>query len=104
MKNYFEKLKERWGVDHFWQVGLILFIFSITGMTALYVRKYAFYLLGFNESTPFWEEAITWVLVVFPSYQVLFLVYGFLLGQFDFVWRFEKKSLLKLKKLFVRIF
>ena len=102
MKNFLEKLKDRWEVDHFWQVALILFIFSITGMTTLVVRKYVFELLGFSASTPFWEQAITWVLVVFPSYQILFLLYGFLLGQFDFVWRFEKKNLHKLKKLFIR--
>jgi hypothetical protein len=102
LKNILEKLKKRWEVDHFWQVALILFIFSITGLTALYVRKFVFQLLGFTGSTPFWEEALTWILVVFPSYQILFLFYGFLLGQFDFVWRFEKKSFLKVKKLFIR--
>jgi hypothetical protein len=32
-------------------------------------------------------------LFVFPAYQILILVYGFLLGQFDFFWQKEKKLL-----------
>jgi hypothetical protein len=99
MNKLFEKLKERWEVDHFWQVLLIFFIFSISGMSVLYVRKLAFYLLGFDAQTPLWKEATTWLLVVVPSYQALFLLYGTLLGQFEFVWRFEKKNFRRLKKL-----
>lgn len=100
MSKYVDKLKERWGVDNGWQVLLILFIFSITGMTALYVRKFMFGVLGFTAQTPTWEKILGWILIVFPSYQILFLFYGFLLGQFDFVWRFEKKNACRLKKLF----
>ncbi len=100
LKKLFEKLKKRWGVEDFWQIVLILFIFSITGMTALYVRKFAFEWLGFDQQTPFWEEAVTWMVVVFPSYQIFFLLYGFILGQLDFVWRFEKKNFRRLKGLF----
>ena len=100
MGKYVEKLKDRWGVDNGWQVLLIFFIFSITGMTALYVRKFMFGVLGFDASTPTWEKVLGWLFTVFPSYQILFLVYGFLLGQFDFVWQFEKKNLRRFKKMF----
>lgn len=100
MSEMYEKLKKRWGVENFWQVILILIIFSITGMTALYVKKIVFGLLEFDASTPFWIKAFTWFFTVLPSYQVLFLFYGFLFGQFDFVWRFEKKSLKRIKDLF----
>jgi len=102
MGKLLEKMKERWGVDSLGGVLLILFIFSITGMTALYVRELVFGWLGFNEETPFWLELVAWILVVFPSYQLLFLLYGFVLGQFEFVWNFEKKSLRRIKSLFVR--
>jgi hypothetical protein len=100
MGKYVDKLKERWGVETGWQVLLILFIFSITGMTALYVRKFFFTLFGFDAQTPIWAKILVWILTVVPSYQILFLTYGFLLGQFDFVWRFEKKSARRIKKLF----
>jgi len=81
---------------------LILFIFSITGLTTLYVRKFFFEWLGLTAETPLWIELLAWILVVFPSYQILFLLYGFILGQFEFVWDFEKKSLNRIKRIFVR--
>ena len=100
MKKLLEKLKKRWGVDKGWQVLLILFIFSITGMTALYVRKFFFMLFGLNAQTPVWQKIVVWILTVVPSYQILFLTYGFLLGQFEFVWEFEKNSARRIKRLF----
>jgi hypothetical protein len=100
MGKYVDKLKERWGVETLGQVLLILFIFSITGLTALYVRKFFFTLFGFDAQTPLWEKIIVWIVTVVPSYQILFLTYGFLLGQFEFVWRFEKKSARRIKNLF----
>ncbi|HKL17857.1 MAG TPA: DUF6787 family protein [Halalkalibaculum sp.] len=102
MTKIFEKLKERWGLNSFWHVMLILFIFSITGMTTLYVRQFFFDLMGISTDTGTMVKVLAWLLVVFPSYQALFLMYGFVLGQFDFVWRFEKKSLARIKNLFVR--
>lgn len=102
MDEFIEKMKKRWGVESIGGLLLILFIFAITGMTTLYVRKLAFGWLGFNAATPLWIELIAWVLVVFPSYQLLFLLYGFVLGQFEFVWEFEKKSLHRIKNMFVR--
>lgn len=89
----------RWEVESYWQVILILVIFSVTGMTVLYLKKVVFDLLGFGPATPFWLKATTWLLTVLPSYQVLFLFYGFILGQFEFVWRFEKESFRKVKNL-----
>lgn len=102
MNKFIQKLMERWGVQSYGGLLLILFIFSVTGMSALVVRKWVFTWLGFNAETPLWIEAIAWILVVFPSYQLLFLLYGFILGQFEFVWNFEKKSLHRLKSLFLR--
>lgn len=95
-----EKMKKRWGVESLGGVLLILFIFSITGMSALYVRKFAFGWLGIGAETPLWVETVAWIAIVFPSYQLLFLFYGFILGQFEFVWQFEKKSLHRIKSLF----
>lgn len=100
MKKIYHKLKERWGLESPWQIVLVLIIFSISGMSVLYVRNAAFYLLGFDAQTPLWEEIITWIVVVVPSYQVLFMIYGTILGQFDFVWRFEKRNIRRIKSFF----
>lgn len=100
MSHFFNKLKKRWGVENYGQVILILFIFSITGMSALYVRRLMFDVIGITPDTAFWVKTIAWLIIVFPAYQILFLLYGFLLGQFEFVWRFEKKSLKRIKTFF----
>lgn len=100
MGKLIEKLKHRWGVESVWQVLLILFIFSITGMTTLYVKKILYDFIGFSAHTPMWEKALVWPFIILPIYQLLFLGYGFLFGQFDFVWRFEKKSLERIRSLF----
>lgn len=101
MGEMIEKMKKRWGVESLGGLLLILFIFSITGITSLYVRKLVFGWLGIGQSTPLWIELIAWIIVVFPAYQLLFLLYGFMLGQFEFVWNFEKKSLHRIKSLFL---
>lgn len=102
MKKVVDKLKKRWNVESLGGVVLILIIFALTGMTALYVRQFTFGWLGLNDQTPLWLEVIAWVAIIFPAYQILFLIYGFVLGQFEFVWNFEKKSFYRIKKLFVR--
>lgn len=103
MKKLVHKLKERWGVGSAWQALVILVIFSLSGMSALWVRKAAFGWLGFNQQTPLWEQTVAWVVFVIPSYQVMFLFYGFLLGQFDFVWQFEKNNLRRIRDFFSKV-
>jgi hypothetical protein len=39
---------------------------------------------------------------VLPAYQVLLLLYGFLLGQFAFFWAFEKRMFGRIRKVFSR--
>lgn len=102
MGNIIKKMKKRWGVKSMGGLLLILFIFAITGISVLYVRKFAFGWLGLNAQTPMWLEVLAWIAIVFPSYQLLLLFYGLILGQFEFVWNFEKKSLLRIKSLFVK--
>lgn len=97
-----EKMKKRWGVETFGGLLLILFIFAVTGISTLYVRNIIFDWIGIGPATPLWLEVIAWILIVFPAYQLLFLFFGFITGQFQFVWNFEKKSLNRIKRLFVK--
>lgn len=100
MKKIIEKLKQRWQLKTVRQVILVLIIFSLAGMSCLYVRSLVFNLIGINSHTPTWLKTILWIVVDVTSYQILFLFYGFVLGQFEFVWRFEKKSINRVKKIF----
>lgn len=99
MNGLVKKLMQRWEVDSLWQVIVILIIFSITGFSTLIVKEFAFDLLGISDQTVWWIKAFFWLLIILPAYQFLFLIFGFLLGQFDFVWRFEKRTFGKLMKL-----
>lgn len=86
-----QHLQQKWGLDNGWQVVLILVVFSLAGSTAVFLRKSFFELLGYTDETAFWLKTITYILFLFPTYQVLLLAYGFLLGQFDFFWQKEKR-------------
>lgn len=85
------RMQAKWGLDTVWQVIAVLIIFSLAGSSVVFLRKSLFAFLGFNELTPMWIKTVTYILFVFPAYQCLLLIYGFLLGQFDFFWEKEKK-------------
>ncbi len=86
-----EKLKKRWNIESNFQVIILLFVFAIAGSSTLYARKGIFFLLGVTADTSLWLKIPLYILVIFPTYQVIFLIVGALFGQFKFVWEFEKK-------------
>lgn len=95
-----EKLKKRWGISSTGQVLLILLVFSITGSSALFVARPLMEYLGItrlNFTSDFLWGGISYyalrILIVFPTYQILLVCYGWLFGQFEFFWNFEKNML-----------
>lgn len=90
-----EKLKTRWGIESNTQVAIIFFVFSVAGFAIVYVRKLVFSLLGIEAQDPFWLKTIVWLLTIFPLYNVSLLIFGTLLGQFEFFWWFFKKALFR---------
>jgi hypothetical protein len=95
-----KKLKKKWNIKSNVQLILILVIFSVTGSASLLVRKAVFSWIGITGDTSLWIKVPLYVLIIFPAYQILFLLIGALFGQFRFVWEFEKKffSRLRFKK------
>lgn len=92
-----EKLKQRWGLKTNIQVVIILFVFSITGYTSLIIAKPILNFVGLTqEATNPWVYKPLRILLIFPFYQILIVTYGWLLGQFEFFWNFEKKMLKRL--------
>jgi len=85
------KLKKKWNIDSNWDFIMIMIVFSIAGMSIVYVRKPLFYVLGITAATPFWIKFVTWLIIVFPTYQINLIIFGFLLGQFNFFWEKEKQ-------------
>lgn len=94
-----QKLKTRWGIQSNLQLLLILVVFAITGSSSVYVAKPFLDLLGMdvgNFPDTWWGRSGYWtlrILLIFPFYQVLLLIFGWLFGQFRFFWNFEKKML-----------
>ncbi|WP_298479991.1 DUF6787 family protein [uncultured Maribacter sp.] len=97
-----EKLKQRWGLDSNIQIILVLIVFSITGSAAVFLAKPILNSIGLVRETfpEAWWGTIIYVilriLIIFPIYQVLLVVFGWLFGQFKFFWNFEKKMLNRL--------
>ncbi len=99
-KSFFQKLQAKWQLDNMLQVVAVLAVFTLTGSSVVYIRKFLFEFLGYNEATPFWLKTITYLLFVFPAYQVLLMAYGSLFGQFRFFWEKEKKMLNRMSRPF----
>ena len=71
-------------------------------MTVVLIRPLIFDWFGYTDSTSFWIKAITYILLIFPMYQVLILIYGALLGQFSFFWEKEKKLFNTIARIFIK--
>jgi hypothetical protein len=50
-----------------------------------------------EEATNPWIYKPLRLILIFPFYQVLIVFYGWLFGQFEFFWNFEKKMLRRMK-------
>jgi len=88
MSNYFNYLKQKWGIESHFQFWLIFGIFAISGTSTLFVKEPIFVLFGIDEMTPFWIKFLVYILTITPAYFTLLIVYGTLLGQNKFFSRF----------------
>lgn len=89
-----KKLKDRWGITSNWQLFIIFLVFAITGSSAAKLAQPLVNLLGITQENTHW--ALYWgarIFLIFPIYQVLLVTFGWIFGQFDFFWSFEKKML-----------
>jgi len=97
-----KKLKERWNVNSNKQLVIILLVFAITGFSSLELAKPFLSLISIPESfQPHWLYRVLRLVLIFPIYQVLLVLIGFIFGQFSFFWKFEKKMLERLKLGFI---
>lgn len=87
------KLKQRWGISSNYQLTMILLVFAITGSASAWLSKPLCFWLGITkESLGFWFTPVR-LLLIFPLYQIALVAIGFLFGQFEFFWAFEKRLL-----------
>jgi len=90
-ESFLQQLQRRWELKDLRQVMIVLLVFACTGTTAMFLKKPIFAFLGVGIETVWWLKTLIWCLTILPIYNVLLLVYGFIFGQFDFFWRFEKR-------------
>lgn len=90
----FRKLENKWIVDHRWEIIRIFLVFAVTGSSSLLVSRPIIAFLGITKENL--NVFVYWILFVTISlicYQILLVFFGWLFGQFQFFWNFEKKML-----------
>jgi len=87
------KLKERWNIQDNWQLGVIFLVFAVTGSTAAKIAGPVTDFIGISSEFNPWLYWPVRILVIFPAYQVFLVCFGWLFGEFEFFWNFEKKML-----------
>ena len=93
----FNKLENRWEVSYRWELIAIFLVFAVTGSSAARLSDPIMNLIGLDRGTI--NDGLFWtlrILIVFPIYQLLLVGFGWLFGQFNFFWKFEKKMLSRL--------
>ncbi len=89
-----DKLRKRWGISSNWQITVIFIVFAITGSTSAKIAGPVVEFLGMTkENTNLWIYWPVRILLIFPIYQIFLVSFGWLFGQFEFFWNFEKKML-----------
>jgi hypothetical protein len=90
----FKKLEDKWVVNYRWEMIRIFIVFAITGSSSVFVGRPIITFLGITKENlnPF----VYWFLYIIIGlifYQILLVFFGWLFGQFQFFWEFEKKML-----------
>jgi hypothetical protein len=88
-KGFFQKLQKRWNVSATRAI-LILIVFAFTGTTVLLIKEPVLdFIIRDGDKT--WIHTILYLILILPIYNILLLIYGFLFGQYQFFWAYEKK-------------
>ncbi|WP_452598100.1 DUF6787 family protein [Pontimicrobium sp. MEBiC01747] len=90
----FKKLEKKWVVEHKWEMIRIFIVFAITGSSSVFIGRPIIKFLGITKDNL--NVLIYWILYIIIGlifYQILLVTFGWLFGQFQFFWAFEKKML-----------
>ncbi|GAL01543.1 hypothetical protein JCM19314_1326 [Nonlabens ulvanivorans] len=90
----FPKLINKWNIKNRWEMIAIFIVFAITGSASARLSAPLLEVIGIDRDSMsgwfFWPLRL---IIIFPIYQVLLVVMGWVFGQFEFFWAFEKKML-----------
>ena len=88
------KVESRWVVNQRWELIRIFIVFAITGSSSVVVGRPFIQLIGITKENL--HPLFYWILFVTVSlifYQILLVLLGWIFGQFQFFWNFEKKMI-----------
>jgi manganese efflux pump family protein len=89
--NFLIKLKAKWGISNNWQILIICIVFSITGSASIWVGSPILAYFGITKEMSPWIYYPLKIIIIFPVYQILLIIFGTMFGQFKFFWAMEKK-------------
>lgn len=88
------KLESKWIVNQRWELIRIFIVFAFTGSSSVLIGRPIIEWLGITQDNL--HPLLYWILFITISlffYQVLLVLIGWVFGQFQFFWNFEKKML-----------
>jgi hypothetical protein len=97
--SWLQKLKDRWKVKSAFQVVVILLVFACTGFSVLAIKRPIYNLVFPEGNIPGSIKILYWILIL-PVYNIFLLWYGFMFGQFEFFWNFEKRFFKRIFSIF----
>jgi hypothetical protein len=90
----FKKLEKKWVLKHRWEMIRVFIVFAITGSSSVFIGRPFIETIGITKENL--NPILYWVLFIIIGlifYQILLVTLGWLFGQFQFFWEFEKKML-----------
>lgn len=88
----FKKLKNKWKVNYRWEYIAIFLVFAVTGSSAGRISDPFMEIIGLSkETTNGWLYWPVRILLIFPVYQVLLVLFGWIFGQYRFFLDFAIK-------------
>ena len=103
MQGAMKKLKTKWGISTDRDFYLIMLVFSLAGMFVSACRKPIFHYFKIDQA-PLWLKILIYIPLIMPLYQMGLIIFGTLLGQFNFFWEKQKRVGRAIAKLAMKIF
>ena len=96
------KLKKKWGIKSNFQLVVIFIVFGITGSASVFLGEPILSYLKINDELFIdiylgkYIYIFIKIILIFPLYQILLLIFGAVFFQFTFFWNIEKQILKKI--------
>lgn len=91
--------KHRWGITSTWQFIVINLMFAASGFSILYTKGIIYEWAGIPLETSFGIKILLFFVVVLPLYNIYFLIWSIVFGQFQFFLMYQKKIISRFSRL-----